>query len=93
MKRNAIPTFFDGTFHGFESMKEINRLKKEAHELAMSRQEDECADHMVYGYFSLDEDGDIETARLYSGVATTDEKFEDIASLKRSHIYAIHKRK
>lgn len=40
-----IPTFCDGNFHGFETLKEISRLKSEAHELAMSKQEDEKADH------------------------------------------------
>ena len=50
-----IPTFCDGNFHGFETLKEINRLKSEAYELAMSKQEDEKADHMIYGYFDYDE--------------------------------------
>lgn len=85
-----IPTFCDGNFHGFETMKEINRLKKEAHELAMSKQEDEKADHMIYGYFEYNKSGEIDTVRLYSGVAKTDEDFEMIANLRNAHIYAIH---
>lgn len=85
-----IPTFCDGNFHGFETMKEINRLKKEARELAASKQEDENADHMIYGYFDYDKDGNIETARLYSGIAKTDAEFETISNLERAHIYAIH---
>ena len=87
---NLIPTFCDGNFHGFETMKEINRLKKDAHELATFKQENEKADHMIYGYFDYDNDGNIVTARLYSGVAKTDEEFEKIALLEKAHIYAIH---
>lgn len=85
-----IPTFCDGNFHGFETLKEINRLKSEAYELAMSKQEDEKADHMIYGYFDYDNEGNIVNARLYSGISKTDEEFEKIALLEKSHIYAIH---
>ena len=88
-----IPTFCDGKFHGFETMKEVNRLRKEAHELAMSKQEDEKADHMIYGFYDLNEDGSIATARLYSGLAKTDDEFEAVAArLTNAHIYAIHAR-
>lgn len=85
-----IPTFVDHNFHGFDTLKEINRLKSEAHELAMCKQESEKADHMIYGYFDYDNDGNIVTARLYSGIAKTDEEFENIALLEKAHIYAIH---
>ena len=85
-----IPTFCDGNFHGFETMKEINRLKKEAHELAVSKMEDENADHMIYGYYEYDKDGNIDTVRLYSGIAKTDAEFDRVATLRNAHIYAIH---
>lgn len=32
-------------------------------------------------------------ARLYSGVAKTDEEFEAIQYIQKAHIYAIHKHK
>lgn len=86
-----IPTFCDSNFHGFETLKEISRLKSEAHELAMFKQKAEQADHMIYGYFDYDNDGNIVTARLYSGIAKTEEEFEKIALIEKSHIYAIHK--
>lgn len=85
-----IRTFCDGNFHGFETIKEIIRLKSVAHELAMFKQKAEKADHMIYGYFDFDNDGNIATARLYSGIAKTDEEFEKIATLENAHIYAIH---
>ena len=86
-----IPTFCDSSFHGFDTMQDIIRLKEEAHEIALVKQETENADHMIYGYFSLDKNGDIETARLYSGLPKTEEEFEAIASLENTHIYAIHR--
>ena len=85
-----IPTFCDGNFHGFETMKEINRLKKEAHELAMHKQEEENADHMIYGFYEYDKDGNLDTVRLYSGISKTDADFDRIAELRNAHIYAIH---
>ena len=87
-----IPTFCDGNFHGFETMKEIVRLRNDAHELALSKQEDENADHMIYGYFDYDNDGNVVTARLYSGLPKTDEEFQSVAAIiPNAHIYAIHK--
>lgn len=88
-----IPTFCDNNFHGFETLKEISRLKSEAHELAMVKQETEKADHMIYGYFDYDNDGNIVTAHLYSGIAKTEEEFEKISLIKTAHIYAIHNHK
>ena len=89
-----IPTFCDGNFHGFESMKEISRLRKEAYELATSKQGTENADHMIYGYYDIDKDGNITTARFYSGLAKTDDEFEAVAArLENAHIYAIHARR
>lgn len=88
-----IPTFCDGHFHGFETMKEINRLKKEAYELAMSKQEDENADHMIYGFYEYDKDGNLDTVRLYSGISKTDADFDIVAELRNAHIYAIHARR
>lgn len=85
-----IPTFCDGNFHGFETMKEINRLKKEAHELARSKMEDENADHMIYGFFEYNKDGELDTVRLYSGLAKTDADFDRVATIRNAHIYAIH---
>jgi len=85
-----IPTFCDGNFHGFETMKEINRLKKEAHELAKSKMEDENADHMIYGYFEYDKEGNLDTVRLYSGISKTDADFDRVAEIRNAHIYAIH---
>ena len=85
-----IPTFCNGNFHGFETLKEVYRLKSEAHNLALSKQEEENADHMIYGYFDYDNDGNIVTARLYNGIAKTEEEFEKIALLEKAHIYAIH---
>lgn len=86
-----VPTFCDGNFHGYETMEEINRLKKEAYELAISKQSDENADHMIYGYFDYDNEGNVCVARLYSGIAKTDEEFEVIQCIQKAHIYAIHK--
>lgn len=88
----TIPTFVDGNFHGFDTYKEIIRLLTESRELAASKQEDEQADHMIYGYFDWDDDGNVVTARLYSGIAKTEAEFESIAILPKAHIYAIHKR-
>lgn len=86
-----IPTFCDGNFHGYDTLEEIDRLRKEAHELALSKQEDIEADHMIYGYFDYDNDGNVCVARLYSGVAKTDKEFETIQGIEKAHIYAIHK--
>ena len=86
-----VPTFCDGNFHGYETMEEINRLKKDAYELAMSKQCHENADHMIYGYFDYDNEGNMCVARLYSGIAKTDEEFESIQYIQKAHIYAIHK--
>ena len=56
-----------------------------------SKQSDENADHMIYGYFDYDNEGNICVARLYSGVAKTDEEFEIIQHIQKAQIYAIHK--
>lgn len=87
----TIPTFCDGNFRGYETMKEITQLRNEAHELALSKQEDQKADHMIYGYFDYDNEGNVCVARLYSGVAKTDKEFETIQGIEKAHIYAIHK--
>lgn len=87
-----IPTFVDGRFHGFDTYKEVIRLLREARELAVSKQEDEQADHMIYGYFDWDRENNIVTARVYSGIPKTEAEFESIALLEKAHIYAIHKR-
>ena len=87
-----IPTFVDGHFHGFDTYKDIIRLLTEARELAASKQEDEQADHMIYGYFDWDDDGNVVTARLYSGIPKEEAEFESIALLEKAHIYALHKR-
>lgn len=86
-----IPTFCDGNFHGHETMEEITRLKQEAYELAISKQKDENADHMIYGHFDYDNEGNVCVARLYSGLATTDKEFEVIQYIQNAYIYAIHK--
>lgn len=85
-----IPTFCDGHFHGFETMKEINRLKRDAREMAACKMETEKADHMIYGFYEYDKDGNIDTVRLYSGIAKTDADFDFVASLRNAHIYALH---
>lgn len=88
-----IPTFCDGKFHGFETMREVSRLLKDARELAASMQEDVKADHMIYGFFDIDQDGSVAVARLYSGLPKTDDEFEAVAArLSNAHIYAIHAR-
>lgn len=86
-----IPTFFDGHFHGYASMKEITELRNEAHRLALNRQKEIAAAHRVYGFFSLNADGAVETARLYSGIPKTDREFDYISRLEKAHIYAIHR--
>ena len=70
---------------------EIDRQETElTEEIA---QEDEKADHMIYGFFDIDKDGSIATVRLYSGLAKTDDEFEAVAArLDNAHIYAIHAR-
>lgn len=88
-----IPTFYNGTFYGFEDMKTIVRLRKEVHELALAKQKSEKADHMVYGFFDIDNDGNITTARLYDGIAKADNEFEEVATISNAHIYAIHARR
>ena len=86
-----VPTFFDSHFVGFKTMKEITTLRSNAHRMAHEKQKNERADHMVYGYFTYNDEGNVTEARLYSGEAKTDKEFEDIAVLKKAHIYAIHK--
>lgn len=85
-----IPTFCNGCFRGYNSFREVNSVLYSAHELARKKQESEKADHMIYGYFSYDKNGNITEARVYDGVAKTDEEFEKIALLEKAHIYAIH---
>lgn len=89
---NRIPTFINGNFVGWRDMKEINRFRNEAHSIAADKQKKAQADHMIYGYYSIDDDGEIETARFYSGIEQDNEKFETVtAAIPKAHIYAIHK--
>lgn len=88
-----IPTFIDGNFQGYLNVSEIYNLKNEAYKSAVDAQKEVNADHMIYGYFDIDSDGYISTARLYSGIAQDDEKFWSVTSkIPNAHIYAIHNR-
>lgn len=88
-----IPTFIDGNFQGYLNISEIYNLKNEAYKSAVDAQKEVNADHMIYGYFDIDRDGYISTARLYSGIAQDDEKFWSVtAKIQNAHIYAIHNR-
>lgn len=89
MKR--IPTFIDGNFRGFEDMKTINKLRMEACTVARDVHRQKNADHTIYGHYDLDDDGNIETVWLYSGITKTEEEFEKIATLPKVHIYAFHR--
>ena len=82
MDMRLIPTFVDGNFHGYDTLKEILQL-----------QAAKQADHMLYCHYDLNDDGSIKTVWLYSGISMTDKEFERIANLKHAFIGAIHKLK
>ena len=87
-----IPTFIDGNFKGYLDASEIVILKNEAYKNAVKVQRTEKADHMIYGYFDINSEGKVSTARLYSGIAQDDDKFQSVtAKIPSAHIYAIHK--
>ena len=90
---NLIPTFIDGHFHGFNSIKEIMQLRTMAYETACKTQAEKQADHMLYCHYDLNDDGSTKTVWLYGGLAMTDAEFERIANLKHVFIGAIHKLK
>lgn len=88
----TYPTHCDNHFHGYENIKEIYRLRNDARELARFKQETEPADHMIYCHYDLDDNGDISTVWLYSGLPMTDEEFERVATMPNTFVGAIHKR-
>lgn len=85
-------TFTDGIYEGMLPMKEIHRLRDEAQRLALAKQKEVNADHMVYGHYDLDESGEIVTVWLYSGLPFTDAEFDRVQRLTRCHVFAYHKR-
>lgn len=93
MDMRLIPTFVDGNFHGYDTLKEILQLRTMGYEVACKAQAAEQADHMLYCHYDLNDDGSIKTVWLYSGISMTDKEFERIANLKHAFIGAIHKLK
>lgn len=87
------PTHCDNHFHGYDNIKEIHELRTEAHGLALIKQQNEPADHIVYCHYDLDSDGNIATVWLYSGLPMTDEEFERVATMKNTFVGAIHRHK
>lgn len=93
MDMRLIPTFVDGNFHGYDTLKEILQLRTMGYEMACKAQATEQSDHMLYCHYDLNDDGSIKTVWLYSGISMTDKEFERIANLKHAFIGAIHKLK
>lgn len=88
----TYPTFCDGNFHDFSTIKEANALKDEAYKLAAEKQRSKNADHMIYGYTSYKTNGEIDTFHFYSGLAKTEAEFKEISKIPNSQIYAIHRK-
>lgn len=92
LQKQRIPTFIDGNFQGFLDVSKIIILKNEAYKNAVKVQREKKADHMIYGYFDIDSEGKVSTARLYSGIAQDDNSFySKTAKIPNAHIYALHK--
>ena len=89
----VYPTFCDGHYQGYMPIKSINSLKEEAYKLSAEKQKTENADHMIYGYTSYRENGEIDTVHLYSGIAKNDSEFDEVSKIPNAMIYAIHKKK
>ena len=92
MDRPVYDTFTDSNYQGKLTMKEIHQLRDEAQRLALAKQKEVNADHMVYGHYDLDKDGDIVTVWLYSGLPFSDSEFDRVQQLTRCHVFAFHKR-
>ena len=92
LQKQRIPTFVDGSFQDFLDISKIITLKNEFYKNAVRVQKEKKADHMIYGYFDIDSEGKVSTARLYSGIAQDDDRFYSVtAKIPNAHIYAIHK--
>lgn len=66
-----IPTFVDGRFHGYSTLKELNTLRAGMYEIACERQKEKQADHVIYCHYDLEEEK-IRTAWMYTGMPMTD---------------------
>ena len=87
-----IPTFIDGNFIGYYTLQEIEQYKKQARKNAEEIQKNINAEYLIYGYFSLDNEAHIETARFYSGISkTADEYHTQISTIPNALIYSLIK--
>lgn len=86
-----IPTFIDGDFRGYNTLKEITQLRNEGYKMASLQQKEKQADHMVYCHYDLDEEGNIKTAWFYSGLAMNEASFDNVSKMPKAFIGAIHK--
>lgn len=59
MDMRLIPTFVDGNFHGYDTLKEILQLRTMWYEVACKAQAAKQADHMLYCHYDLNDDGSI----------------------------------
>ncbi len=77
-----IGTFVDGDWIGYLRISDITKIKESCHTAAVLKQHIEKADHMIYGHYEIDDDGEVVIARLYSGFPKTYIEFDALAAMK-----------
>lgn len=87
-----IKTFIDGNWNGYQTMKEVVRLRTEFNRHAIEEQKKAPADHRVFAHYDLVE-GEIYAAWFYSDQTYTDAEFDRIASLTNCQVWAVHARR
>ena len=88
-----IKTFIDGNWNGYQTMKEVVRLRTEFNRMALEKQKEHPVDHRVFAHYDIDKDGEVYAAWFYSDETYTDEDFDRIAYLSGIQVWALHARK
>ena len=89
----SIKTFIDNNWNGYQSMKEVVRLREEFNRVALAKQKADPADHRVFAHYDISPSGDIVAAWYYSDLTYTDTEFDDISRILGVHVWALHARR
>ena len=88
-----IKTFIDGSWNGYQSMKEVVRLRADINRTALDKQKANSADHRVFAHYDIDKDGEVTAAWFYSDETYTDSEFDRIANITGIQVWALHARR
>jgi len=87
-----VKTFIDDQWAGYQTMKEVVRLRNKFNRLAIDLQKSNPAEHRVFCHYDIDCYGEVVAAWFYSDETYSDERFDRLTLLSGVHIWALHAR-